>query len=95
MGGRLVSFAIFSFLLFWWIVLIALWIYYKFYRGKIGPITRKGEIEEHVAKMEVLDKHKLAPNEKNRKYKWFGLVSYLEDELNIDDFEEDDDFETP
>lgn len=70
-----------------YLIFMFYWIYATFYRGRLGPITRKAEIQEHIAKMKVLDSHNKSPDERKRKYRWFGLFSYIDDDFSTDDEE--------
>lgn len=86
--GHLVSFPIFTFFLGLYLIGILIGIYYTFFKGRFGPITRKAEIEEHMAKMGILDSHGKKPEERNRKYKLFGWFSYIPDEFKETEFDE-------
>lgn len=89
----LVNFPIFPLLLLLWLGIMAVFVYYylRSQGWNPGPLTAKGEIEEFLAKEAVLKEMGTKPNEKNRKYKWFGLFSYIEDEIEYtgeEDFED-------
>jgi len=72
--------SLFPFLLFIYALLTLYFLYHIFFRGRVGPITRKAEIEEHLAKTTILDKHNLNPDERKRKHRFFGMFSYIDDE---------------
>lgn len=71
--------------LFWWYLLlyglfVSYLIYRKYYKGRIGPLTRKGEYEEYVEKQAVLDAHGKKPTGRIKKG-FFGLFSWRMDDI--------------
>lgn len=82
--------SIFWFMSFIWCLGILYWIYLRFFKGHLPPLTASEEYEEYILKRAILDEHGMQPNEKQRKYKFFGLISYIDDEPDKEEFDESD-----
>ena len=57
----------------------------KMWNHDFGPVLHKDAVAEERAKREVLVKNDLIPNENNRKFKWFGLFSWIDDEVTAEE----------